>query len=49
MLATLGEVPSGHGWAFKWKWDGQRAIAVVRGRECRLFSRNGNEAKTTFP
>ncbi|WP_082170422.1 ATP-dependent DNA ligase [Rhodococcus ruber] len=49
MLATLGDVPTGSGWAFEWKWDGQRAIAVVRSGECRLFSRNGNEATNSFP
>ena len=49
MLATLGDVPTGSGWAFEWKWDGQRAIAVIRGGECRLFSRNGNDVTNSFP
>ena len=49
MLAALGEVPSGPGWAFEWKWDGQRAIAVVRGGQCHLYSRNGNDVTNSFP
>lgn len=49
MLATLGDVPTGPGWAFEWKWDGQRAIAVGRGDQCRLFSRNGNDVTNSFP
>ncbi|TQC41940.1 ATP-dependent DNA ligase [Rhodococcus sp. WS4] len=49
MLATLGEVPTGPGWALEWKWDGQRAIALVRGGQGRLYSRNGNEATHSFP
>ncbi|MDT2006666.1 hypothetical protein FXW78_22420 [Rhodococcus opacus] len=31
------------------KWDGQRAIAVVRDRECDLFSRNGNDVTNHLP
>ena len=31
------------GWLFEVKWDGYRAIAHVRGGECRLVSRNGND------
>ncbi|MFV9459966.1 hypothetical protein ACNJ7E_41915 [Rhodococcus sp. NM-2] len=50
MLATLGEVPTGPGWALEWKWDGQRAIALVAGGQGRLYSRNGNERPpTSFP
>ncbi|WP_233364930.1 ATP-dependent DNA ligase [Rhodococcus globerulus] len=49
MLATLGEVPSGPGWAFEWKWDGQRAIAVFRGGQCHLYSRNGNDVTQLLP
>ena len=32
MLATAGELPVGPGWAYEFKWDGVRALAVVDGR-----------------
>ena len=32
MLATTGELPVGPGWAYEFKWDGVRALAVVDGR-----------------
>lgn len=41
MLATLAEAPfDGDGWLFEVKWDGYRAIAEVRSRSVRLYSRN---------
>lgn len=49
MLATLGQLPSGPGWAFEMKWDGQRAIATIDNGVSRLFSRNGNDITATFP
>jgi len=49
MLATLGQLPRGAGWAFEMKWDGQRAIATVDDGGSRLFSRNGNDITATFP
>ena len=49
MLASLGQPPAGDGWAFEMKWDGQRAIAMTRGGQCRLFSRNRNDITATFP
>lgn len=49
MLATLGEVPAGPGWAFEWKWDGQRASAVVQDSQCHLYSRNDNDVTNSFP
>ena len=49
MLATLGQLPGGAGWAFEMKWDGQRAIATVDNGVSRLFSRNGNDITATFP
>lgn len=36
-------------WAFEIKWDGQRAIAVARDGECRLYSRNGNDITNSLP
>lgn len=49
MLATLGQLPEGEGWAWEMKWDGQRAIAQVEADSSRLFSRNGNDITATFP
>ena len=48
MLATTTEeVPRGD-WVFEVKFDGYRAIAVVRGGECTLRSRNGNDLTGRF-
>jgi ATP-dependent DNA ligase len=30
MLATLGTVPTGPGWAYEFKWDGVRAISYLQ-------------------
>ncbi|MDP9285891.1 MAG: DNA ligase D [Actinomycetota bacterium] len=50
MLATLADaVPSGGDWIFEVKFDGYRALAYVRGGDCRLVSRNGNDLTTRFP
>ena len=50
MLATAGDVTSlGDGWAFEFKFDGQRALATVDGWEVRLSSRNGSLISRTYP
>ena len=49
MLATTGELPAGSGWAFEFKWDGVRAIAVVDGAAVRLFARSGAEVTRAYP
>ncbi|MFY7960326.1 MAG: cisplatin damage response ATP-dependent DNA ligase [Elsteraceae bacterium] len=33
----------------EWKWDGIRVQAAVRGGECRLFSRTGDDIGAAFP
>ncbi len=49
MLASLAtELPHGDGWTYEVKFDGYRAIAYVRGGECRLVSRNGNDLTERF-
>jgi bifunctional non-homologous end joining protein LigD len=49
MLATLtGEPFDRPGWLFEVKWDGYRAIAEVRRREIRLYSRNQNDFSQMF-
>lgn len=52
MLATLGSRTDIHDesdWAFEMKWDGIRAIGVVRGGALRLTTRNGNDVTGTYP
>ena len=50
MLATQDErIPHGAGWTFEVKFDGYRALAYVRGGECKLVSRNGNDLTGRFP
>jgi bifunctional non-homologous end joining protein LigD len=49
MLASLAsEIPRGDDWSYEVKWDGYRALAYVRGGECRLLSRNGNDLTGRF-
>jgi len=49
MLATQEEhIPRGDGWTFEVKFDGYRAIAYIRGGECKLVSRNGNDLTGRF-
>jgi bifunctional non-homologous end joining protein LigD len=50
MLATsVDSVPKGDEWVFEVKWDGFRALAVVRGAAATLVSRNGNDLTSRFP
>jgi len=49
MLASPGPLPAGPGWAYEFKWDGVRAIAVVKGGRTRLFARSGAEITIAYP
>lgn len=49
MLATTGELPVGPDWAFEFKWDGVRAIAVARDGALRLWARSGAEITAAYP
>lgn len=52
MMATPGTAKDVHDdadWAFEMKWDGIRAIAVVRDGRLRLTTRNGNDVTATYP
>lgn len=50
MLATLhGEPFDNDEWYFEIKWDGYRAIAERKGKEVKLYSRNGLSFMETFP
>jgi bifunctional non-homologous end joining protein LigD len=50
MLATLTDKPfDDPDWVFETKWDGFRAIAVVRPGHASLYSRNGNDISRRYP
>ena len=49
MLASSGQVPTGVGWAFEFKWDGVRAVTYVRGGRVRAMTRNDLEVSATYP
>jgi bifunctional non-homologous end joining protein LigD len=50
MLATLATaIPHGDDWTYEVKFDGYRALAYVRGSECTLLSRSGNDLTGRFP
>jgi len=50
MLATLTEERfSRRGWLFEPKWDGERCLAIRRGRDLNLFSRNQKRLNEKYP
>src|SRR4051812_29015893 len=49
MLATAADLPVGPGWAYEFKWDGVRALAVVESDAIRLYARSGAEITTAYP
>ena len=50
MLATLTDAPfDDPAWVFETKWDGFRAVAVVRPGHARLYSRRGHDISTKYP
>ena len=49
MLATLGEAPSGAGWAFEFKWDGARALVEIDSDRTYVWSRHRNNFSSHFP
>ncbi|TQM78480.1 bifunctional non-homologous end joining protein LigD [Saccharothrix saharensis] len=49
MLAAPGQLPTGAGWAFEFKWDGVRAVTYVRGGRVRAMTRNDLEVSATYP
>lgn len=52
MLASpgsIGELGDATSWAFEMKWDGIRAVAVVRDGTVTLTSRNGVDLTPTYP
>lgn len=50
MLAVSGELPLGPEWAYEFKWDGVRAIAVIApATPVRLYARSGSEITKAYP
>ncbi|SDZ38773.1 bifunctional non-homologous end joining protein LigD [Micromonospora pattaloongensis] len=49
MLATTGELPTGAGWSYEFKWDGVRAVADLAGGVGRFFARSGVEITAAYP
>lgn len=50
MLASDAKtLPSGEGWAYEIKWDGVRALAVLRDGTTRIYSRRGEEITERYP
>ena len=49
MLATLGALPTGGGWAYEYKWDGVRAVVYVRPGGVRVLSRNERDVTAAYP
>jgi bifunctional non-homologous end joining protein LigD len=49
MLATPGELPTGAGWGYEFKWDGVRAIAAISKGNVRFYARSGSEITLAYP
>jgi bifunctional non-homologous end joining protein LigD len=49
MLATTGELPVGPGWAYEFKWDGVRALAVISPDKIKLYARSGADITRGYP
>src|ERR1700761_1004531 len=49
MLALLGTLPTGGGWAYEYKWDGVRAIVYVEPGAVRVLSRNERDVTGSYP
>ncbi|MFF5083333.1 non-homologous end-joining DNA ligase [Actinoplanes sp. NPDC000266] len=49
MLAALGPLPTGAGWAFEFKYDGVRAVTYAEDGEVRALTRNDNDVTGTYP
>ncbi|BCJ39317.1 ATP-dependent DNA ligase [Actinocatenispora thailandica] len=49
MLAVAGELPTGPGWSYEFKWDGIRAIAEISGGRLRLSARSGADITVAYP
>lgn len=48
-LATLMDEPAGDDWLYEIKFDGYRLLTRIKGKEVRVFSRNGNDWTDRLP
>jgi bifunctional non-homologous end joining protein LigD len=49
MLASVGRLPAGSGWAYEFKWDGVRAVAYVDHDQVTVLSRSGRDVTSHYP
>lgn len=49
MLATLGTLPTGAGWATEFKWDGVRTVGYLDAGTVTLMSRNNLDVTAQYP
>jgi bifunctional non-homologous end joining protein LigD len=49
MLATLGTLPAGDGWASEFKWDGVRTVVYADGGRLTAMSRNDLDVTSQYP
>jgi bifunctional non-homologous end joining protein LigD len=50
MLAVAGRLPDPDvGWAYEFKWDGERAVAYLNTKTVRLLSRNDHDITVSYP
>src|SRR5690554_4089447 len=50
MLAqSVTRLPHGKQWAYEFKWDGVRALALIDHGQIRLIGRNGTDLTARFP
>ena len=49
MLATLGKLSAGPGWAYEFKWDGVRAVVYSQKSGIRVLSRNERDVSASYP
>jgi bifunctional non-homologous end joining protein LigD len=49
MLATLGELPPPPGWAYEFKWDGERGIVYADRGRLQVATRNDRDVADGYP
>lgn len=49
MLAMTGELPTGPGWGYEFKWDGVRAIAEIAAGVPDFYARSGVRITAAYP
>jgi bifunctional non-homologous end joining protein LigD len=49
MLATTAVLPNGPGWSYEFKWDGVRAMAIIRDGSLKLYARSLADITVAYP